>query len=97
MNKMNLRYFIAKEIIYLLDDVVNQSLRSNKPIRKDFPKWIQKKTLRRQWFRCNYCFRYLDVVNFDHIDGNPSNNSLSNCQALCPNCHAKKTRRLNII
>ena len=33
------------------------------------------------------------IWDFDHIDGDSSNNSLSNCQALCPNCHAKKTRK----
>jgi len=34
----------------------------------------------------------LEVFNFDHIDGDRSNNSFFNCQALCPNCHARKTR-----
>jgi 5-methylcytosine-specific restriction endonuclease McrA len=34
------------------------------------------------------------VWDYDHIDGNRSNNKISNCQALCPNCHAKKTRGL---
>lgn len=31
--------------------------------------------------------------DFDHIDNDRSNNDFSNCQALCPNCHAIKTRR----
>lgn len=35
-----------------------------------------------------------DIWDFDHKDGNRSNNSPGNCQALCPNCHAKKTRAL---
>lgn len=31
------------------------------------------------------------LINFElhHIDGNSSNNSLSNLQILCPNCHSQ--------
>ena len=55
--------------------------------------------------RCNHCHRLLDVVNFDHIDGNRANNSFYNCQALCPNCHRaihlgnrdEKVKRLKIL
>ena len=42
--------------------------------------------------QCRSCGYYLEVAEFDHIDGDRSNNSPSNCQALCPNCHAKKSR-----
>ena len=31
------------------------------------------------------------IWDYDHIDGNRSNNHARNCQASCPNCHAKKT------
>ena len=61
--------------------------------RMSFSPTAQKHTLRRQANRCNMCKEKLDVINFDHIDGNRSNNSITNCQALCPNCHAKKTRK----
>ena len=61
--------------------------------RKGFPKTTQEITLIKQAYRCNICKERLVVTNFDHIDGNRSNNSISNCQALCPNCHAKKTRK----
>ena len=60
--------------------------------RRDFPKTIQQATLIKQAYRCNMCKKKSDEINFDHIDGNRSNNSIRNCQALCPNCHAKKTR-----
>jgi len=36
----------------------------------------------------------IGIWDFDHKDGNRYNNSPSNCQALCPTCHAKKTRGL---
>jgi len=28
---------------------------------------------------------------YHHIDGDTSNNSLDNCEGLCPNCHSVKT------
>ena len=62
--------------------------------RKDFPQTTQEITLIKQAYRCNACNNKLEVINFDHIDGNRSNNSITNCQALCPNCHAKKTRKI---
>jgi len=33
------------------------------------------------------------IWDYDHKNGNRSNNKISNCQALCPNCHAKKDKR----
>jgi len=61
--------------------------------RKSFSPTIQELVFKRQAYRCNICKERLDAINFDHIDGNRSNNSITNCQALCPNCHAKKTRK----
>ena len=63
--------------------------------RKSFSQTTQEITLIKQAYRCNICKKKRDVINFDHIDGNRSNNSIANCQALCPNCHAKKTRKVN--
>ena len=59
--------------------------------RKDFAPLTKLMVLQNQNHRCNICNNLLNVVDFDHIDGNRSNNKISNCQALCPNCHAKKT------
>ena len=68
--------------------------RKGKLKRKSFSQTTQEITLIKQAYRCNACNNKLDVVNFDHIDGSRSNNSIRNCQALCPNCHAKKTRKI---
>ena len=61
--------------------------------RKDFTKTTKDDILRRQVSRCNFCGEYLEYPEFHHKDGNRGNNYPSNCQALCPNCHAKKTRK----
>jgi len=61
--------------------------------RKQFSKNTKLLVLISQGNRCKSCGQNLDEINFDHIDGNSSNNYITNCQALCPNCHAKKTRK----
>lgn len=44
-------------------------------------------------YRCSSCYqeKWLDQpipLELDHIDGNSSNNNLTNLRLLCPNCHA---------
>ena len=60
--------------------------------RRGFTKKTKLVTLIKQQNRCEMCGGTLEFPEFDHIDGRSSNNSPSNCQALCPNCHARKTR-----
>jgi len=60
--------------------------------RRQFSKLTKQKVLIQQNFRCVSCHNHLEIADFDHVDGNKANNDISNCQALCPNCHAKKTR-----
>jgi hypothetical protein len=61
--------------------------------REDFSEDTKIQVLRNQDHRCVICGKILDVYDFDHIDGDRSNNDISNCRALCPTCHAKITRR----
>ena len=89
---MDFESFIIKEAKHFTKELIKQSLNSKKP-RRYFTKSVKKRVLSRQDHKCNNCDRVLGVVNFDHIDGNSSNNSAWNCQALCPNCHARKTRK----
>jgi len=65
----------------------------NSTKRKQFTKLCKQKVLIQQNFVCKSCKNIIEFPQFDHIDGISSNNDISNCQALCPNCHAKKTRK----
>jgi len=56
------------------------------------PESVKEHILDKQHHKCADSNRLLNVVHYDHKDGGRSNNKESNCVALCPNCHAVKTR-----
>ena len=64
-----------------------------KGIRRHFSAQVRDEVLKAQKYKCANCNISISppLVHYDHIDGNHSNNDISNCQALCPNCHALKT------
>jgi hypothetical protein len=62
-------------------------------IRKYFSSEIKSQILKEQNYKCAGCKKFLNVYDFDHIDNDRSNNNYDNCQALCPICHALKTRK----
>ena len=64
-----------------------------KGIRRQFSGQVRQVVLNAQKNKCTNCNMSISVplVHYDHIDGNHSNNDISNCQALCPNCHSLKT------
>ena len=73
--------------------IVEKSMNDPTP-RKNFSKDFKKLVRKSQKNKCSKCEEKLEeeTIEYHHIDGNRSNNSLNNCEALCPNCHAKKTR-----
>ena len=60
--------------------------------RKGFSQVTRDRILRKQNHRCVYCRKVLTVIDYHHKNGDRSDNNENNCQALCPNCHAIKTR-----
>jgi hypothetical protein len=72
--------------------VIKKLSRNKKRERRDFPDTIKESVLKKQNHRCASCKRLLNVVDWDHKNRKRYDNSESNCQALCPNCHAIKTR-----
>jgi len=67
---------------------------SKSTTRRNFSHTTKELVLGIQKNKCKACGKKAKNWDFDHIDGDSSNNSLNNCQALCPNCHAKKTRKI---
>ena len=66
--------------------------RRKPPKRVGFSEETKKAILRYQRYECaNFRCHNKGFLRFDHIRGR-SDNSLENCQALCPMCHARKTR-----
>ncbi len=59
--------------------------------RNDFTEEDKIQILRNQDHRCAICKKLGSLVQFDHKDGDRSNNHISNGQAICPSCHAEKT------
>ena len=78
----------AASFLLMLDEASK-----TKAYRKAFPKITKQKTLIRQNFCCNDCGKYSELMQFHHKNGNRVDNRLENCEALCPNCHARKTRK----
>ena len=74
-----------------LDGLISK-LRSN---RKNIGKSQREKIVLGQRELCNHCSKPIGNSNFDidHRDGNSSNNSIGNLQALCLDCHRDKTKR----
>lgn len=64
--------------------------------RKSFTQLTKRRILAKQKHRCAHCNRVLVVVDFDHKNGNRGDSREVNCQALCPNCHAIKTRQKTV-
>lgn len=74
--------------------VVLQQRDKRRRKRRDFPADVKKQKLHDQNYKCAICNKSAGVWDYDHIDGNRSNNKSRNLQVLCPNCHAKKSRGL---
>lgn len=71
----------------------NCSLRSHR-----LPIWIRNEVRKRDRWRCVACGR-AGRLEVDHIDpvANGGNDSFSNLQSLCRDCHIEKTSRENAL
>ncbi len=86
-------FIIIGGIIYLIYKEFTKRYGKHRE-RRYFPADVKEDTIRKQHHKCAICKKGTSIWDFDHKDGNRSNNRSSNCQALCPTCHAKKTRGL---
>ena len=63
-------------------------------MRTPIPTRLKESVLQRQNHKCKVCCVFLDVYDIDHIVPYRVQpvHKLNNLQALCPSCHARKTR-----
>lgn len=85
---------LSQIAVLALSETLYSNLKSKKPKRKNFTKSVKKAARERQRNRCNICKQKPPTWEYDHINGDSSYNRFENCQALCPNCHSKKTRHV---
>lgn len=81
-------------IIIGLLTCLSRALKQRRKKRRLFTAQTKRLVLKSQKFKCLICRINVGIWDYDHKDGNRGNNKLSNCQALCPICHAKKSRGL---
>lgn len=64
-------------------------------MRTKIPSNFKKLVLEKQNYKCRMCSIFLDVYDIDHIVPYriEQRHRLRNLQALCPSCHARKTRK----
>jgi len=68
-------------------------------MRKSFSKFQQTEILGNQDYKCRLCHtRFAKNVHpqFDHIDGDHTDNRTENGQVICSNCHDAKSRKENV-
>lgn len=53
--------------------------------------WIYRQHLKDFCESCGFIPQHLCQLDVDHIDGNHTNNDVTNLQTLCSNCHRLKT------
>ena len=104
-------YFDPKKLFHLKENegtlldvasslllMVDAARRTSKGDKKNFSEIAKQVTRIIQNFLCARCGKPLgEVYDFHHVDGNRSNNDISNCEALCMECHAKLTRGISKI
>ena len=85
----------SSKLLNLLNEVAKayrEAEKKKKPgKRKNFSKKTKQLALIRQNYRCAKCRTRLKYRDFHHKKSK-SDNDISNCEALCLDCHAKKTR-----
>ena len=88
-------FIIIIVIIIAIKKKSNSTGSDSLNIRRGFAQSLRDEILQRQGGKCAMCGRHTSTFQFDHKNGNRSDNSSYNGQALCPNCHDRKSRGLN--
>jgi len=85
-------------VIIVIVGIAKASSKESKPDALPRRGWTDsqhKQVLDKQDGKCAICGEHSGTFQFDHKDDNHNNDDLDNCQALCPNCHDRKSRGLD--
>lgn len=77
--------------IVLYDVFIKNKRKTSKGVRRGWSPQEKEKIRMKQSGMCNRCGNPPPRWEYHHKDGNRSNNSLRNCEGLCPNCHSVET------
>jgi len=64
---------------------------NSQPPRQGWTEYEREQVRISQKGMCNMCKKPPPRWEYHHIDKDRSNNSILNCEGLCPNCHSVKT------
>lgn len=80
-------------LIILYDKFIRNKRGGNSKgeIRRGWTEDEKESVRNRQGGVCNKCGRHPPRWEYHHKNGNRGDNSLNNCEGLCPNCHSGKT------
>ena len=65
--------------------------RDEKRLRGTYAKWHYLRHRKDRCEECGFVAVHIAQLEIDHVDGNHSNNDVSNLRTLCANCHRLKT------
>ncbi len=92
-----IKYVVGIGLIFVIILAIIAGRYRKKFLAESLPRkgWteVEKEQVRiRQDGKCAKCQKPPPARwEYHHMDGNTSNNSLENCEGLCPNCHSVKT------
>ena len=87
--------FLVFVFPYSLKKRRSKRIFNNSQTRRPFSEEQKTIARKRQDGRCLRCGQYPSIWEYHHRNGDRSNNDTSNCEAICPTCHAKLERDLD--
>jgi hypothetical protein len=82
------------QLDYQSKERIRQWLEEGRDWPGQVPAWAKKTLAERNGYKCEICsvskwMSKLINLECDHIDGNHTNNSITNLRLICPNCHSQ--------
>lgn len=93
-SKLNLYCSQSCQLEYQYKARIKEWLNEDKDWTGQIPNWVKRCLAEKFGKKCSVCsiteYNGLPIVlECDHIDGNHTNNSITNLRLICPNCHSQ--------